>query len=89
MPFALISLLLGCFNLIQFEFILGIGIDDMFVIVQCLDNLDKQGDEDISYLVSMTMKHAGVAITITSITDVIVFAIGASSVSFLERCFFL
>ena len=52
----------------------------MFVIVQCLDNLDKQGDEDVREVVSLTMKHAGVAITITSITDVIVFAIGASSV---------
>ena len=53
----------------------------MFVIVQCLDNLEKAGDEAIPDVVALTMKQAGVAITITSVTDVIVFAIGAVSVS--------
>ena len=61
------------------------------MIAQCLDNLDRHGNGGgggdttataaaVKEVVAMTMRHAGVAITITSVTDVIVFAIGASSV---------
>lgn len=62
----------------------GIGIDDMFVIVQCLSNLEQKDskwlDKPIEELVGETMRHAGVAITITSLTDFIVFMVGASTV---------
>lgn len=82
----------------------GIGIDDMFVICQSLDNLmpkfaarwqrarteaaaaaseaawEAAREEEIVELVGQTMKHAGVAITVTSVTDIIVFAIGATTV---------
>jgi len=62
---------------------LGIGIDDMFVIVQCYNNVVKEGLHvglDHHEVIGLTMKHAGVAITVTSVTNILVFAIGASTV---------
>ncbi len=56
----------------------------MFVIVQCLNNLENEDnfkDMDRVEKVGLTMKHAGVAITITSLTDFVVFAVGATTVS--------
>ena len=57
---------------------LGIGIDDMFVIIQCLKITKKKmpKDSEISDLISETMAHAGVSITVTSITDVLAFGVG-------------
>jgi len=57
---------------------LGIGIDDMFVIIQCLNITKKKmpKDSQISDLISETMAHAGVSITVTSITDVLAFGVG-------------
>lgn len=60
--------------------LLGIGIDDMFVIVQCLNTLsEKEKCKQIEDRIGATMAHAGVAITITSVTNFIAFGIGASS----------
>ena len=74
-------------HLIDLNFVLflaGIGIDDMFVIVQCWDNLKK--DPDLTGMslpdkIGMAMKHAGVSITVTSLTDVFAFGVGAVTVS--------
>ena len=55
----------------------------MFVIMQSLDNLkssDRQ-ENNIPQNIGQTMKHAGVAITVTSMTDIVVFAVGSSTVS--------
>jgi Niemann-Pick C1 protein len=54
----------------------------MFVIVQCLDNLTKQQVYSLSIpeQIAVTMKHAGVAITVTSLTDVCAFGVGAVTV---------
>ena len=58
---------------------LGIGIDDMFVIVRCLNNIPEQirransREENIG----LAMKHAGASITVTSVTDVVAFVTGA------------
>ena len=63
--------------------LLGIGIDDMFVIVQCFENVNKNGDENgmnFADKFGLTMQHAGVAITITSITDIVAFAVGGTTV---------
>ena len=63
---------------------LGIGIDDMFVIVQCYNNVVKQGhSEGLEHheVMGLTMKKAGVAITVTSVTNILVFSIGATTVS--------
>lgn len=63
--------------------LLGIGIDNMFVIRQCLTTLETTGDEGeerLEAVMSRVMGRAGVAITITSITDFVAFGIGASTV---------
>ena len=82
------TMLLILFSIIP---ILGIGIDDMFVIVQSHINLEQNDPSwkkrPIDELVGETLKHAGVAITITSITDLLVFIVGASTVSVLVLIF--
>jgi len=75
-------------NLIPF-LLLGIGIDDMFVIMQCYDNLGQQKTSDVVVNIGLTMRHAGVAITVTSFTDFIVFALGATTVLPALRSFCL
>ena len=69
--------------------LLGIGVDDMYVIVQGINNLS---DEDkklaIHERIGKAMKHAGVSITVTSVTDMAAFFIGSSSVSFTKKMFF-
>ena len=72
-------------NIIPF-LLLGIGIDDMFVIMQCWDNLFSSGDKatkeiPLAKRIGKTMKHAGVAITVTSATDMVAFAVGSVTVS--------
>lgn len=60
---------------------LGIGIDDMFVILQCMNNLPKSAaNRPTEDRIALTMKHAGVAITVTSLTDVLAFGVGAVTV---------
>ena len=77
-------------NIIPF-LLLGIGIDDMFVIMQCYDNLslEEMSSPDIPTRVGKTMRRAGVAITVTSLTDFMVFAIGATTVLPALRSFCL
>ena len=60
----------------------GIGIDDMFVIIQCWNNLpdhEKNG-RTLPEKIALTMQHAGVAITVTSVTDVFAFGVGSVTV---------
>ena len=70
---------------------LGIGIDDMFVIMQSLSNV-KKDPEFVSLSstdkIAQALKHAGVAITVTSITDVFVFAVGAVTVKMTYNLLF-
>ena len=67
-------------NIIPF-LLLGIGIDDMFVTMQCFNNL---GPEDcrrpLAHRFGLTMSRAGCAITVTSLTDFLAFAIGGTTV---------
>ena len=60
--------------------LLGIGIDDMFVIVQCNDTLsEKEKSKSIIERTGSTLSQAGSAITVTSVTNFIAFGIGATS----------
>ncbi|XP_033733469.1 patched domain-containing protein 3-like [Pecten maximus] len=61
--------------------IIGIGLDDMFILMSCL--ADCSVKSSIEEKMKETMRTGGVAITITSITDFLAFAIGASA-SFLS-----
>lgn len=60
---------------------LGIGVDDMFVIIQALDNLSAEEKlMPIPERMARALKYAGVSITVTSVTDIAAFAIGATTV---------
>ena len=60
---------------------LGVGIDDMFVIMQAFENLtQEEREQELGARFGRTMRHAGVAITITSVTDFVAFGIGGSTV---------
>ena len=60
---------------------LGIGIDDMFVIIQCWDTLsEEEKKENLVKRFGFLMKQAGAAITVTSATDVIAFGVGAFTI---------
>ena len=67
--------------------IVGIGIDDMFVIMQCLSNLsdEQKSTLPLAERIGQTMRKAGVAITVTSLTDVCAFGVGAVTVCICER----
>ena len=55
----------------------------MFVIMQCFDNLQNEGNLDPGKNprnIALALSNAGLAITVTSLTDIIVFGIGATTV---------
>ncbi|XP_071133351.1 patched domain-containing protein 3-like [Mytilus edulis] len=58
--------------------ILGIGVDDMFILLSGL--ADTNSEDDVETRIAQTMRTSGIAITITSITDIIAFCAGAASV---------
>ncbi|XP_071449211.1 patched domain-containing protein 3-like [Hetaerina americana] len=61
--------------------LLGIGVDDMFVIVQALDNLSAAEKKlDVPEKVGCALMRAGASITVTSVTDIAAFAIGTTTV---------
>ena len=61
--------------------LLGIGVDDMFVIVQAVENLSASERKlPIHQRIGKAMRHAGVSITVTSVTDMAAFLIGSTSV---------
>ena len=64
--------------------LLGIGVDDAFVIVNAFDRArkgprSKETNEDIAERAARAMGRAGASITVTSLTDLVAFGISASS----------
>ncbi|KAK2157172.1 hypothetical protein LSH36_196g03007 [Paralvinella palmiformis] len=58
--------------------LLGIGVDDTFVICQNLDQLpDYMTGLSSRERIGYALKHAGVSITVTSLTDILAFGVGA------------
>ena len=57
--------------------LLGIGVDDMFVIVNSYDNTEARVDP--VERMGRSLRVAGMSITVTSATDVIAFLIGSST----------
>ena len=64
----------GVHNLMPF-LLLGIGVDDMFVICNALDQTDLRKRPEDRF--REAMMHAGPSITITSLTNSLAFAFGA------------
>ncbi|KAH3832259.1 hypothetical protein DPMN_105540 [Dreissena polymorpha] len=59
----------------------------MFVIVSAWNNLsDTERVLPLDRKMALTLKHAGVSITVTSITDIVAFGIGGSTVSTQTKC---
>ena len=57
--------------------VLGIGIDDMFIIV---DELDRQPRElSRTEMIKRVMKHSGATVTMTTMTDLVAFAVSTST----------
>ncbi|VDI58158.1 Hypothetical predicted protein [Mytilus galloprovincialis] len=60
--------------------LLGIGVDDMFVIVGALKNLsDEQQKLPLNERIGKALRHSGASITVTSLTDIMAFFIGATT----------
>ena len=57
--------------------VLGIGIDDMFIMV---DELDRQPRElSKTETIKAVMKHSGATVTMTTVTDLVAFAVSTST----------
>ncbi|KAL3271630.1 hypothetical protein HHI36_022104 [Cryptolaemus montrouzieri] len=71
--------------------LMGLGVDDMFVIMACYDDLSvDQKKLPIPEVLGLMLKHAGVSITITSVTDILAFLIGSSTIipNLQSYCFY-
>lgn len=61
--------------------LMGLGIDDMFVMSACWNNLsDAEAKKSLPVKVGLMLKHAGVSIVITSFTDIVALLIGAITI---------
>ena len=69
---------------IIFSNFFSIGVDDIYVIVQAVDNLSQDEKKlPANERVAKAMKHAGVSITVTSVTDMAALLISSTTVSIL------
>lgn len=61
--------------------LMGLGIDDMFVMNACWKNLSEaELKKSLPVKIGLMLKHAGVSIVITSFTDIVALLIGAITV---------
>ncbi|XP_063995288.1 NPC intracellular cholesterol transporter 1-like [Diachasmimorpha longicaudata] len=63
--------------------LLGLGVDDIFVMMASwkeLMTVQEHREKSVEQRIAMMLSHAGAAICITSLTDVVAFIIGASTI---------
>lgn len=61
--------------------LMGLGVDDMFVMNACWKNLSPaDSKKSISHKIGLMLEHAGVSIVITSFTDIVALLIGAITI---------
>ena len=65
----------------------GIGIDDMFLLMSGMADAPSLTDASIIQRMKFMFKRSGIAISITSITDLLAFTIGATSFCISNRSF--
>jgi len=62
--------------------LLGVGVDDMFVILRTWDNVESSSENrhlTVTEKAGLVLRLAGASITVTSMTDLVAFCIGISS----------
>lgn len=69
--------------------IIGIGVDDMFLVMSSWSELTNDHVMTVPQRVGSTLALAGVGITVTSVTDLLAFLIGGSSVFYCVQSFCL
>lgn len=69
-------------NIMTIFLLIGIGLDDTFVILSAWWRTENQGCRDVVARMSMTYADAAVTITITTMTNIITFIIGAAMPGF-------
>ena len=74
----------GVHNLMPF-LLIGIGVDDMFVVCNAVDQTDI--NDSVKNRIIEAMKHAGPSITITSLTNALAFYFGATTSLIALRSF--
>ncbi|CAB3239013.1 unnamed protein product [Arctia plantaginis] len=61
--------------------LMGLGVDDMFVMSACWENLPESASQkSLPVKIGLMLKHAGVSIVITSFTDIVALLIGAITI---------
>ncbi|KAF5289919.1 hypothetical protein FQA39_LY14928 [Lamprigera yunnana] len=70
--------------------LMGLGVDDMFVIIACWEEVVSEDKLSLEQKIGYMLKHAGVSITVTTVTDVMAFLIGSSTIlpSLQSYCFY-
>lgn len=59
---------------------IGLGVDDIFVMMACWRKVQTINHGTIPERMGFMLKHAGVSITVTSVTDIVAFLVGSSTV---------
>ncbi|KAK6996580.1 hypothetical protein SK128_026715 [Halocaridina rubra] len=67
----------GPINSVLPVLLVGLGVDDMYVIVAAWEA--SSGSISLRERAKKTLKHAGVAVTVTSLTDAVAFLVGATT----------
>lgn len=82
---SLIGLPYGPMHTLIIGLLMGLGVDNAFVIVQEFNNAEAEAERkgikrSLVNRIGIGLRKAGVAITVTSMTDIIVFAVGGTTI---------